>query len=149
MMRAGTASRERRREGLLVALVAVAASACSVLGGGGSVATADCGTRIRSAGVVFTSSGFIRQGGTAYGTALESVCEDVGKDARGSVFTDESRRLTVFRFAGYPPSQVLGARSARVRGFEVFVADTLDRDERDRIFEELGLAGTVSPGSVN
>ena len=115
----------------------LATSGCGDPTGGGSAGTADCPDRIRCEGAVFTSYGYTSRAGRGHGSALEAVCEDTGNDARGSVFTDESRLVATYRFAGYPPSEVLGVKIGRIDGLAVFVADSVSAEERDRIYREL------------
>jgi hypothetical protein len=112
-------------------------SACGGQVGAGPAGSADCSTQIRADGVVFSSYGFTRHDATEHGVARESVCEDVGSHARGSVFTGESRHLTTYRIYGYPPSQVLGVRYPHLPRLAVFVADSVGHADRDRIYREL------------
>lgn len=127
-------------------LVGVAASGCGVSGGGPETA-ADCASQIQVDGVVYTSHGFTSRAARAYGEALEAVCEDVGVNPRGSVFTDDSRTVPTYRFPGHPPDQVLGVDDGADGELGVFVADSVSRVDRDRIYEELSQSAT-SPGSA-
>ena len=120
-----------------VLVLALSTSACDGLPGGGSSGAADCSSQIKSDGAVFSSHGYTDHSGSEYGAALEAECEDVGENARGSVFIDKSRRVTTYRFVGYPPAQVLGVRYSQVEGYAVFVADSVSRKDRDRIYQEL------------
>ncbi len=120
-------------------LLVIATAACSSRGDGHSAggSPADCQTQIRSGGVDFTSYGSTTRQASRYGTAKSSTCDDVGEDVAGSVFTENSPQITTFKFAGHPPSQVLGVKSAHVDGFEVFVADSVSAEVRDRIYDDL------------
>jgi hypothetical protein len=121
----------------LALVLGLLTSACDGLGPGGS---ADCGTQIKVGDTVFSSYGYTNRDATEHGVALESVCEDVGADARGAVFTDESRRVTTFRFEGYPATEVLGVRFGDQPKLAVFVADSVSPDDQDRIYRELAPA---------
>jgi hypothetical protein len=121
----------------LMVVFGFSTGACGGPEAGGSAGAADCTAQIQSDGVVFTSYGYTSNTGSKYGIALEAVCEDVGADARGSVFTDESRQVTTYRFPGYPPSQVLGVRYSPDEDFAVFVADSVSPNDQDRIYREL------------
>ena len=118
--------------------LALATSGCGGPTQAGSPGAADCSSQIRSGGVVFSSYGSTDQSGSEHGTALEAVCEDVGRDARGSVFTGDSRQVTTYRFAGYPASRVLGILRSPGDEYEVFVAESVSPEDRDRIHRELG-----------
>ncbi|MCB0907901.1 MAG: hypothetical protein KDB63_12380 [Nocardioidaceae bacterium] len=113
------------------------ALALFVLWGGPSSGSADCGTLLSSDGVVFSERGTTERHAEPFGTALRSVCEDVGRNARGAVFTDDSRTLTTYRFAGYPASEVLGVRYRDDGPFIVFIADSVTAHDRDQIAREL------------
>ena len=121
----------------VVLVVAGAVGAFGLMGGGPSSGSADCGILIKSDGIVFAEVGATRRHGEPFGTAAESVCEDVGRNARGAVFTDASRTLTTYRFAGYPASEVLGVRYRDEGPFAVFIADSLGEHDRDQIAREL------------
>jgi hypothetical protein len=124
-------------------LLGLATSACTgPVGAGpaGSAGSADCTTKIRAEGTVFSSYGFTRRDATRNGLAQESVCEDVGARARGSVFTAESRQVATYRIDGYPPSRVLGVRYPHLPHLAVYVADSVSPADRDRIYRELGPA---------
>ena len=130
--------RLRRRAAVTAVIcLGLAPSGCGGLTQAGSSAAADCNSQIRSGGVVFSSYGSTDRSGSEHGTALEAVCEDVGKDARGSVFTDDSQLVTTYRVAGYPATQVLGIERGQLDGYEVFVAESVSSGDRDRILREL------------
>jgi hypothetical protein len=124
---------------MVVAAVLVVAGAVGALGlmGGPSSGSADCGTLIKSDGIVFAEGGTTSRHAERFGTAAQSVCEDVGANARGAVFTDESRTLTTYRFAGYPASEVLAVRFRADGPFSVFIADSLSDHDRHQIAREL------------
>lgn len=113
-----------------------AVGGCGLIGGGSS-GSADCGTLIKAEGTVFTAVGSSSRHAERYSTALETVCEDVGQNARGAVFTDESRTLTTYRFPGYPTSEVLGVRFGDEGALTVFLADSISAHDRDQIAREL------------
>lgn len=120
-------------------LVGLFASGCGLVGSG-STGEADCPDRIKTDDVVFTSYGSTSHAATAYGQALEAVCEDTGTDAPGPVFTDESDTVTTYRLLGYQPSQVLAVPYGEdeTDGFGVFFADPVSSEDRERILRELG-----------
>lgn len=89
-------------------------------------------------GIVYTSHGYTERKATKYSSAEEADCQDVGPDAAGSVFSESSEQVTTWTFAGHPPAKVLGVRSGR-DSFAVFVADSVNPEERDRIYEDLAL----------
>lgn len=125
----------------LVLLIGLLTSACDGPVTPEPVGTRDCTTRIKADGIVFSSYGATRHHASKHGVALEAECEDVGADARGSVFTDRSRTVTIYRIDGYPPSEVLGVKDRHLRQLAVFVADTVSRHDRDRILRELARGG--------
>ncbi|MET0526248.1 MAG: DUF6281 family protein [Nocardioides sp.] len=96
----------------------------------------DCAAQIRSEGVVYTSHGFTDQEGAKYAAAEEATCDDVGSDAKGSVFAGDSRSVTTWTFDGYSPAHVLGVR-LDADSFAIYVSDSVDPAERDRIYEDL------------
>ena len=113
-----------------------AVGGCGLIGGGSS-GSADCGTLIKAEGTVFTAVGSSSRHAERYSTALETVCEDVGRNARGAVFTDEARTLTTYRFPVYSTSEVLGVRFGDEGALTVFVADSINAHDRDQIAREL------------
>lgn len=116
-----------------VVLTAVAAGCGSTEDGG---VAADCSSQIRVDDTVYTSYGFTDRHGTTYESADQASCEDVGEDARGSVFTDEPPQVATWTFRGYPSDEVLGVRFD-ADSFEVYVADSVAPADRERIYEEL------------
>lgn len=116
--------------------VALLAAACGV-GGARHTGTADCSSRIKADGAVYESHGSTRHRAVEQGVAREADCEDVGAGARGSVFTEDSREVTTYRFPGYPPTQVLGVRYGEAKELAVFVADTVNGADRERIHRQL------------
>lgn len=60
----------------------------------------------------------------------------MGEDAAGSVFPDNARQVTAWRFDGYSPERVLGVRFGDDQ-FAVFVADSVGPEESERIRREL------------
>ncbi|MFN8195642.1 MAG: hypothetical protein U0R80_15325 [Nocardioidaceae bacterium] len=131
----------RRARAGRVAATAIAlglgAAGCGAIPVQRSVGSADCAVWIRADGVVFEQAGVSRQPARHHGVAVESECEDVGPDARGVVFTDESRRLTTYRFVGFPPDGVLGVHLGGRHRLEVFVARSLGDRERARLLRAL------------
>lgn len=97
---------------------------------------ADCASQVRLDGVVYTSHGYAERIATRHSAADAAECHDVGKDAAGSVFPARPRQVTTWTFGGYPPEKVLGVRFDQ-DSFEVFVADSVPRAKRERIFREL------------
>jgi len=126
---------------MVVAAAVVGTAAVFAVTGGPPEGSADCGTEIKADGVVFVDAGATSRHAEAYGTALRSVCEDVGRNARGAVFTDESRTLTTYRFAGYPASEVLAVRYRDHGPFAVFIADSVSDHDREQIARELRDSG--------
>ena len=59
----------------------------------------------------------------------------------GSAFPDDPAQVGIWTFEGYSSVEVLGVRYG-TDGFVVFVADTVQPDERDRI--DADLAGEQS-----
>lgn len=121
--------------GLVLALVLII-SACASSGGEGAAVAADCASQIRLGDVVYTSHGYSDHDATRYGAVDTAECHDVGRNAPGSVFLEDPRQVTAWTFEAYPPEQVLGVRFEDDT-FAVFVADSVPRDERDRIYRDL------------
>lgn len=118
---------------LVLGVVIAAATGCSATS---TQSSADCAAQIRVAGVVYTSYGTTNRGAARHVEADEAECHDVGADAPGSVFADTPRQVRTWTFTGYSPDEVLGVRHGR-NGFEVFVADTVQPDDRERIYAGL------------
>ncbi len=114
-------------------LAVAAASACSA---SGSQSSADCAEQVRTDSVVYTSHGVTERQPRRHASAERAECEDVGKDAAGSVFPDDPTRVATWAFDGYPPAAVLGVRYGN-GSFGVFIADSLSVEERERIHEDL------------
>jgi translation initiation factor 2B subunit (eIF-2B alpha/beta/delta family) len=91
---------------------------------------------VRLDGHVYTSYGFTDREATQFSVAEQADCHDVGRDAEGSVFLDDPTQVTVWSFESYATEKVLGVRFDR-DSFAVFVADSVPRDQADRILEEL------------
>ena len=121
--------------GFVVAL-ALAATGCGVDNSNTATSTADCADQVRLRGVVYTSYGFTDHAATRYAAADQAECQDTGKDPRGSTFPDSPDQVATWTFRGYPPDKVLGVRHGE-SSFAVFVAETVQRSERDRIFRAL------------
>lgn len=108
-------------------------TACSEAG---PQSSADCAAQIRLDGLVYTSYGTSSREADRHVEADEADCEDTGRDARGSVFPDNPRRVRTWVFEGYPPEKVLGVQYGK-NSFGVFVADTVASDEQERIYADL------------
>ena len=117
----------------MLLLVGLATSGCQEA----ATTAVDCQAQIRVDGATFTSYGSTQREAKRHGTADQAECHDTGLEPAGSVFSAEPPQMETWRFDGYPPAEVLGVRSVR-DSFEVYVADSLPDDERDRILEELG-----------
>jgi len=107
---------------------------CSTAGSNGA---SDCDTQVRVDGITYTSVGIAEHEATKFSTAELADCDDVGKDARGSVFPEHPRPVNTWKFPGYPPSEVVGIRFEH-DSLAVLVADSIPREERNQIFEDLG-----------
>jgi len=102
----------------------------------GPQAAGDCQSQVRLDGRVYTGWGFTRRDATRFAMADRAECHDNGRYAVGSVFTDDPAQVAVWSFDGYDTELVVGVRS-HDGPFEVFVADSVARDDRDRIIENL------------
>jgi hypothetical protein len=109
----------------------------SCAGTGDSQTASDCSAQVRADGIVYTSHGYTERSATKHSSAEEADCDDMGPDADGSLFPESPRTVPTWRFADYPPGQVLGVRSGSTDSFAVFVADSVSSEERDRIYEDL------------
>jgi hypothetical protein len=114
---------------LVLCLLAVATVGCSQ-------SSADCAAQVRVAGVLYTSYGTTSRDATRHVEADEAQCHDVGPNADGSVFADNPEQVRTWTFEGYSPNDVLGVRYGN-NGFGVFIAETVQPDERERIYAEL------------
>lgn len=94
---------------------------------------------------MYTSHGFTERDATRRSVADEAECHDVGEGAAGSVFSRHSRQVTTWTFSGYPPEKVLGVRLGDGL-FGVFVAESVQSPERERIFLELQKPPSWSAG---
>ena len=119
--------------GFVLAVAAIGCGSSAAKHGGGM---GDCTQQIRAGGVVYASNGYSRQDVTRYATAEQAECDDIGKDAAGSVFPEHPRHVTTWTFAGYPSEHVLGVRFDK-SSVAVFVADTVPRAEAERIYMAL------------
>lgn len=114
----------------------VAGSGCAASSAGNAESAGDCQAQVRLDGVTYTSYGYTDRQAKRFGTADEAECHDTGSDAPGSVFPADPRPVTVWTFAGYSPSEVLGVRFDET-SFAVFSADSLPSQEVDRILAQL------------
>jgi hypothetical protein len=96
----------------------------------------ECTPQIRFDGVIYSAYDYTDRVATKLGTADEADCYDVGRDAPGSVFPDEPHKVAVWSFANYSSDQVLGVRFGD-DSFSVFIAETVPRDQAERIAREL------------
>jgi hypothetical protein len=92
---------------------------------------------VRADGIVYSPLGMTQRAATEYSSADESDCHDVGRDAPGSVFSETPRQVATWTFDGYAPAKVLGVRSHE-GSFDVFVADSVPPEERDKIERSVG-----------
>lgn len=115
----------------LTALVAaLAVVGCST----DELPVSDCTTQIRVGSTVYSSYGFVEGPAVRHASADRADCEDVGEDARGSVFPEDPQQVRTWRFPGFSPDEVVAVRFDE-RSFEVFIADSLPAGERDRVGE--------------
>ena len=98
--------------------------------------TSDCTSQIRVGSTVYSSYGATERRASKYATAERADCEDVGRNARGSVFPEQPEPVTAWRFPMYSPDKVLAVRYDK-DSFFVFTAESLPDSERDRILKEL------------
>ena len=119
-------------------VVAACTSLFALAGCAAEEVAADCQLQLRADGAEYTSYGYTAREAVRHGTAEQASCDDVGEEARGSVFAGGDQ-VGTWTFAGYEPGEVLGVRFD-ASSFAVYVADTVAADERDRIYEELGPA---------
>lgn len=118
-------------------LVGVALLALHVLVGcDEDVASTECTPQVRVGERLFSAHGYTRAEATRHGTAERAECHDVGEDAAGSAFPGAPRQVRTWAFDGHSTDQVLGARAGRA-GTAVFVAESVPREERDRVLAEL------------
>ncbi len=87
--------------------------------------------------MIYSAYGYTdREATTRLVTVDEADCHDVGRNAPGSVFPDDARQVAAWTFDGYASDQVLGVRFAQ-DSFTVFVADSVPRDQGERILRQL------------
>jgi hypothetical protein len=96
----------------------------------------ECTPQIRMNGKVYTGYGYTDRQATKFTKADEADCHDVGRDPAGSVFPDSPRQVEVWTFADYSSKQVVGVRFNEDT-FSVFIAQSVPRDEAERIEREL------------
>jgi hypothetical protein len=122
------------------AVVAASLTLSFIVGGcsgdGGSQTSRDCSTQVRADGIVYTSYGYTERNASRHSVAERANCDDVGEDARGSVFPEHPQQVTTYAFLGYRPEEVVGVRFDK-NSFAVFVADSVPDAERERIYGEL------------
>ena len=124
------------RTKLAVAALVFAVVGCSGNSTGGQQSAQECTRQIRLDGVLFNGYGYTERPATRFSTADEADCDDVGPSPRGAVFSDDPPEVVVWSFAEYPPEEVLGVRFGE-DSFAVFVAESVPRQEIDRIIREL------------
>lgn len=100
---------------------------------GQPVVASDCEAQIRFSGLTYTANESTDRSATEYRTAEKAACRDTQEDSDGSHFPESPQRVATWRFAGFPPSQVLGVRPAGQGSYQVFVADTVDPSQRAKI----------------
>ena len=104
----------------------------------GTATGASCVAQLRLNGVVYDGWDYVeRAEGQRVGLADMASCDDVGRDARGSYFPDEPRTVEVWSLSPVETTKAVGVLQGR--GFTVYVADGLSDEERQRVFEQLGL----------
>ncbi len=96
----------------------------------------DCTRQIRVGSTVYSSFGATERRASRHTKAERADCEDVGHNARDSVFPEEPELVTAWNFATYPSEKVLAVRYDR-DSFFVFTADSLSASERDQILKDL------------
>lgn len=96
----------------------------------------ECAPQVRFDGVVYSAYDYTDEDATKFGMADEAECHDVGPEAPGSVFPDTPDQVAVWTFDGYSSGQVLGVRFGQ-DSFSVFIADSVPRDEAERISRAL------------
>lgn len=121
-----------------VALTTLVASVALVGCSTDETSVSDCTTQIRLGSTVYSSYGFVDRSAVRHTSAERADCEDVGEDARGSVFPAEPEQVRAWTFPGFSPDEVVGVRFDE-SSLEVFIADTLPDGERERLFEQLSV----------
>ena len=140
MLRRGATPRWTTSAARLLGVLALVTGGCATTGSGEPASTADCTSQVRREGVVYSGYGHSEHPATKRGTADRAGCHDLGRDAQGSVFTDDPAQVGVWTFRGYAIEKVLGVRGAG-GSFEVFVAESLSREEAERILRRLDRDG--------
>ena len=110
-----------------------------------STGTSDCEAGIRFKGATYLEAGYSdvagersgERSGERAGEAILGECDDQGADAAGLAFPEDARTVKVWAVPHVEPDQAVGLRTAD--GFQVFVADGLDADERAYVVTRLGL----------
>lgn len=104
-----------------------------------STGTSDCQEGVRFEGATYTEVGYVDAAGERAGEAILGECHDYGPDPAGLTFPEDARAVEVWAVFEVEPDQAVGRKTAY--GFQVFVADGLDADERSRVVAQLGLGG--------
>ena len=120
----------------VVVAFALVLAGCSANRTDEAAGAADCSRQVRVGGVVYASYGYGERAGTRYAAADVADCDDVGPSPAGSVFRDHPTQVTTWTFQGYQPGKVLGVR-VDSDSYAIFVAESVPREERDRIFRAL------------
>lgn len=96
----------------------------------------ECTPRIRLADKVYVAAGYTDTRGQRFSTAQQATCEDTSSDSRGSVFAEDPEEVAVWSLPGYDTVDVLATRFGG-NSFEVYVSDSMPRQEIDRIVRRL------------
>lgn len=108
----------------------------AIRAGGGQGAASDCNNHVRVGGIIYTSVGIIERGATRFSTAELADCDDVGADARGSVFPKHPQRVDTWEIPGYSTDEVL-AICLDQESFDVLASEAIPAEERERILDDL------------
>ncbi len=123
----------------ITCVLTVAVAGCGLAGESGTAN--DCYLQVRSGGIVYTQVAMdTDHRAKEFASAEMADCDDVGVDARGSVFPEDPRWVDTWQFAEYPTDEVLGVRLGQDT-MSVFVADSVSPEDRDRLAEKLRTAG--------
>ena len=87
-------------------------------------------------GTVYNSYGYTDHKATKFARADRAECHDVEPNAPGSVFPPNPRQVAVWAFNDHSSKQVVGVRFGR-DSFSVFIAQSVPREEAERIVREL------------
>jgi len=112
----------------------LAIAGCSLAGESG--AANDCNSQVRVGDVVYTAVGQTDRATTRLSTAEAADCDDTGDDPRGSVFPEGPRLVETWELTGHATDEVLGVRADK-DSVEVFIADSLPPEVRDRLTQDL------------